>query len=53
MPKVTIMIYANIANFVKDHSMIEINCLKNAVTFIQTILSFVVPRKITKIIILF
>ena len=38
------MIYINTSNFVlinyleKDHSMIEMRCLKNIVIFIQTIL---------------
>ena len=31
------------------YSMIEMYCLKNAVIFIQTILSFVLPRKIKNI----
>ena len=42
----------NVAEFVlisqleKDHSMIETRRLKNVVIFIQTILSFVLSRKI-------
>ena len=42
----------NVAEFVlisqleKDHSMIESRRLKNVVIFIQTILSFVLSRKI-------
>ena len=46
------MIYINITNFVlissleKDHSMIETSRLKNVVIFFQTILSFVLSRKI-------
>ena len=49
------MIYINITNFVliseleKDHSMIETRRLKNVVIFIQTILSFVLSRKIITI----
>ena len=49
------MIYINITNFVliseleKDHSMIETRRLKNVVIFIQTILSFVLSRKIINI----
>ena len=45
----------NITEFVlineleKDHSMIETRCLKNVVIFIQTILSFVLSRKIKNI----
>ena len=45
----------NVAEFVliseleKDHSIIEMCCLKNVVIFIQTILSFVVSRKIMNI----
>ena len=44
-----IMIYINITNFVleKDQSMIETRRLKNVVIFLQTILSFVLSRKIT------
>ena len=48
------MIYINITNFVliskheKDHSMVETRRLKN-VFFLQTILSFVLPRKIINI----
>ena len=50
-----IMIYINITNFVlisqleKDHSMIETRCLKNDVIFFQTILRFVLSRKIINI----
>ena len=33
----------------KDHSMIETRCLKNIVIFIQTIVSFVLSRKIVNI----
>ena len=33
----------------KDHSMIETCCLKNVVIFTQTILSFVLSRKIINI----
>ena len=46
------MIFINITNFVliilleKNHSMIETRRLKNVVIFIQTILSFVLSRKI-------
>ena len=46
------MTYINITKFVlinkleKDHSMIETCCLKNVVIFIQTILNFVLSRKI-------
>ena len=42
----------NVAKFVlislleKDDSMIEVHRLKNFVIFIQTLLSFVLPRKI-------
>ena len=42
----------NVAEFVvisyieKDHSMIETRCLKSVVIFIQTILSFVLSRKV-------
>ena len=49
------MIFINITNFVliilleKDHSMIETRRLKNVVIFIQTILSFVLSRKIVNI----
>ena len=48
------MTYINIAKFVlineleKDHSMIVTRCLKNVVIFIQTILNFVLSRKIMK-----
>ena len=48
------MIYIKIVNFVimsyleKDHSMIERRRLKNIAIFIQTILSFVLSRKIIK-----
>ena len=50
-----IMTYINITKFVlinqleKDHSMIEMRCLKNIVIFIQTIVSFVLSRKIVNI----
>ena len=43
------MVYKNIANFVlisKDHSMIETRRLKNVAIFFQTILNFVLARKI-------
>ena len=49
------MIFINITNFVliilleKDHSMIETRRLKNVVIFIQTILNFVLSRKIVNI----
>ena len=49
------MTYINITKFVlvnqleKDHSMIETRCLKNIVIFIQTIVSFVLSRKIVSI----
>ena len=49
------MIYINITNFVlisyleKDHSMIETRCLKIVFIFLQTILSFVLSRKIINI----
>ena len=49
------MTYINIVKFVlinqleKDHSMIEMRRLKNAVIFIQAILSFVLSRKIINI----
>ena len=49
------MAYINITKFVlinsleKDHSMIETRRLKNVVIFIQTILSFVLSRKIINI----
>ena len=45
------MIYINITNFVleKDHNMTETFHLKNVVIFFQTILSFVLSRKITLI----
>ena len=45
------MIYINISNFAliswleKDRNMIETRRLKNVVIFIQTIFSFVLPRK--------
>ena len=48
------MIYINITNFVqigeleKDHSMIEARRLEN-VTFFQTVLSFVLSRKIISV----
>ena len=48
-----IIIYINITNFAlirqleKDHSMIETRRLKNVFIFLQTILSFVLSRKIT------
>ena len=50
-----IMTYINITKFVlinqleKDHSMIETRRLKNIVIFIQTIVSFVLSRKIVNI----
>ena len=46
------MTYINIAKFVliikleKGHSMIIMRCLKNVLIFIQTILSFVLSRKV-------
>ena len=42
------MIYINITNFVleKDQSVIETRRLKNVIIFLQTILSFVLSRKI-------
>ena len=46
------MTYINITKFIlinkleKDHSMIEMRCLKFIVIFIQMILSFVLSRKI-------
>ena len=49
------MIYINIANFVlisqleEDHGMTETHHLKKTVIFIQTILSFVLSRKIKNI----
>ena len=48
------MTYINITKFVlinyleKDHSMIETRRLKNVVTFMQTILSSVLLRKIKR-----
>ena len=53
MSQAVIIIYLNITNFVlisyfeKDHSMIESRRLKNVAIFLQTILSFVLPKKIT------
>ena len=55
MPLTIIMIYINMTNFVlisqleRDHSIIETCHLKNVVIFIQTILSFVLSRKIINI----
>ena len=52
MSKAIIMIYINITSFAliskleKDHSMIETRRLKNIAIFFQTILSFVLSRKI-------
>ena len=49
------MIYLDITSFVRmiqletDYSIIEMHCLKNAVVFFQTILSFMLSRKIIKI----
>ena len=43
------MICINVAEFGKDHSIIETHRLKNVVIFIQTILSFVLSRKIINI----
>ena len=49
------MTYTSITNFLlmsyflKDHRMIEIRRLKNVISFFQTILSFVLSRKIIKI----
>ena len=49
------MTYINISKFLlinyleKDHSMTETCCLKSVITFIQTILSFVLSRKIVNI----
>ena len=48
------MIYININKFVliselEKDSMIETRCLKSVVIFIQTILHFVLSRKIIKI----
>ena len=49
------MTYINLKKFVlinqleKDHSMIETRRLKNVVIFIQTILSFVLSRKMINI----
>ena len=49
------MTYINITKFVrinqleKDHSIIETRRLKNVVIFIQTVLSFVLSRKISNI----
>ena len=52
MSQAIFMTYINITKFVliskleKDHSMIETRRLKNVVAFIQTVLSFVLSRKI-------
>ena len=49
------MNYINIAKFVvnieleKDHGMVQTRRLKNIVIFIETILNFVLPRKIINI----
>ena len=54
MSQAIIMTFINITKFAlincleKDHSMIERRCLKNVI-FIQTVLSFVLPRKIINI----
>ena len=40
--------FALINELEKNHSRIEASRLKNVVIFIQTILSFVLPRKIVK-----
>ena len=56
MCRTIIMIYINITNFLlissfeKDHSMIETCPLKNVVIFLQTILSFVLSRKIKNVV---
>ena len=45
MSQEIIMIYINITNYEKYHSMIETCGSKNVVIFLQTIFSFVLPRK--------
>ena len=55
MCQAIIMTYINDTKFVlihsieKDHSMIEMLCLKNVVIFIQTIFSIVLSRKVVNI----
>ena len=41
--------FVQISYLEKDHSMIETRRLKNVVSFLQTLLSFVLPRKIINI----
>ena len=55
MSQEIMMIYINITNFVqisllgRDHTMTEMRRLKSVAIFLQTILSFVLPRKIIKV----
>ena len=49
MTDVNITKFVLINSLEKDHSMIETCCLKNVVIFTQTILSFVLSRKIITI----
>ena len=48
LPIMTNFIFLLISSLEKDHIMIETRRLKNVVIFFQTILSFVLSRKIRK-----
>ena len=43
---INVAVFVLIISLEKDHSMIETRRLKNVVIFVQTILSFVLSRKI-------
>ena len=46
MTCINVAVFVLISYHEKDHSMIETRRLKNVVIFVQTILSFVLSRKI-------
>ena len=49
MSCINVAVFVLISSLEKDHSMIETRRLKNVVIFVQTILSFVLARKIINI----
>ena len=49
MSCINVAVFVLISQLEKDHSMIETRRLKNVVIFVQTILSFVLSRKIINI----
>ena len=49
MTCINVAVFVLISELEKDHSVIETRRLKNVVIFVQTILSFVLSRKIINI----